>query len=200
MRRPALTISGGIALVSGNAGNCIAGAWSAAANAAAASAKASAPAARAMFETGIVITPAISARPANESYVVNEPRDAQGCCRSNTFARPIRVVAADVNLRAGDQFLSGGVMNAKRAAAAGAIGTGTLTALWLVEPSIGLPKIAIGQILSTFMSVSVAHLRVGAAGGWVVHLLVGILLALIYARFFAERLPGPPAARGAMYG
>ena len=91
-------------------------------------------------------------------------------------------------------------MNAKRAAAAGAIGTGTLTALWLVEPSIGLPKIAIGQILSTFMSVSVAHLRVGAAGGWVVHLLVGILLALIYGRFFAERLPGPPAARGAMYG
>jgi len=91
-------------------------------------------------------------------------------------------------------------MNAKRAAVAGAIGTGILTALWLVEPSIGLPKIAIGQILSTFMSVSVAHLHVGATGGWIVHLLVGILLALIYARFFADRLPGPPAARGAMYG
>src|SRR5512143_2719688 len=91
-------------------------------------------------------------------------------------------------------------MNAKRAAVAGAIGTGILTALWLVEPSIGLPKIAIGQILSTFMSVSVAHLRVGATGGWIVQLVVGILLALIYARFFADRLPGPPAARGAIYG
>lgn len=91
-------------------------------------------------------------------------------------------------------------MNAKRAAVAGAIGTGILTALWLVEPSIGLPKIAIGQILSTFMSVSVAHLRVGIAGGWIVHLVVGILLALIYARFFADRLSGPPAARGAIYG
>jgi uncharacterized membrane protein YagU involved in acid resistance len=91
-------------------------------------------------------------------------------------------------------------MHAKRAAVAGAIGTGILTALWLVEPSIGLPKIAIGQILSTFMSVSVAHLRVGIAGGWIVHLLVGILLALIYAGYFADRLPGPPAARGAIYG
>jgi uncharacterized membrane protein YagU involved in acid resistance len=91
-------------------------------------------------------------------------------------------------------------MRAKRAAVAGAIGTGILTALWQVEPSIGLPKIAIGQILSTFMSVSVAHLRVGIAGGWIVHLLVGVLLALIYARYFADRLPGPPAGRGAIYG
>jgi uncharacterized membrane protein YagU involved in acid resistance len=94
----------------------------------------------------------------------------------------------------------GGAMDAKRAAVAGAIGTGMLTALWLVEPSIGLPKIAIGQILSTFMSVSVAHLPVGATGGWIIHLIVGILLALIYAAFFADRLPGPPAARGAMFG
>jgi len=91
-------------------------------------------------------------------------------------------------------------MDAKRATVAGAIGTGMLTALWLVEPSIGLPKIAIGQILSTFMSVSVAHLSVGATGGWIVHLVVGIVLALIYAGIFAGRLPGSPAARGAIYG
>ena len=91
-------------------------------------------------------------------------------------------------------------MHAKRATVAGAIGTGVLTALWLVEPAIGLPNIAVGQILSTFMSVSVAHLHVGVAGGWIVHLVVGILLALIYAWAFAERLPGPSALRGAIYG
>ena len=91
-------------------------------------------------------------------------------------------------------------MDAKRATAAGAIGTGVATALWLVEPSIGLPNIAVGQILSTFMSVSVAHLPVGAAGGWIIHLVVGILLALVYAWLFAARLPGPPAGRGAIYG
>jgi len=91
-------------------------------------------------------------------------------------------------------------MHTQRAAAAGAIGTAVLTALWLVEPSIGLPKIAVGQILSTLMSVSVAHLNVGAVGGWLVHFGIGVVLALVYARFFAHRLPGRPAARGATYG
>lgn len=93
-----------------------------------------------------------------------------------------------------------GSMHVKRAAAAGAIATGVMTALWLVEPAVGLPNIAVGQILSTFMSVSVAHLHVGIGGGWIVHLCVGVVLALIYARVFAARLPGPPAARGALYG
>ena len=40
-------------------------------------------------------------------------------------------------------------MDAKRAAAAGLIGTASMTALLLVEPSIGLPQIAIGQTLSS---------------------------------------------------
>ena len=91
-------------------------------------------------------------------------------------------------------------MNAKRATAAGMIGTAVITALWQVEPAIGLPRIAVGHILSTFMAVSVAHLNVGIAGGWVVHFIVGILLALLYAGVFADRLPGSPIWRGAMYG
>lgn len=91
-------------------------------------------------------------------------------------------------------------MDRTRAAAAGVIATGVMTALWLVEPSIGLPNIAIGQMLSTFMSVSVAHLSVGAAGGWIIHALMGMLLALIYAGLFATRLPGSSLVRGALYG
>ncbi|HEX7977263.1 MAG TPA: DUF6789 family protein [Gemmatimonadaceae bacterium] len=87
-----------------------------------------------------------------------------------------------------------------RAVAAGAVGTGVMTALWLVEPSIGLPKIAVGQILGSFMSVSVAHLHVGSAGGWIAHLVFGILAAVVYARFFVGRLPGSPVGRGARYG
>ena len=91
-------------------------------------------------------------------------------------------------------------MDAKRATVAGVIGTAVLTALWLVEPSIGLPRIAIGQILSSFMSVSVAHSSVGAAGGWIIHFVVGIVLALVYAWVFVGRLPGPPIVRGMLYG
>ena len=94
----------------------------------------------------------------------------------------------------------GGAVHARRAAVAGAIATGVMTALWLVEPAIGLPNIAVGQILSSLMSVSVAHLHVGVAGGWAVHLCVGVALALLYARAFDARLPGSPVARGALYG
>ena len=91
-------------------------------------------------------------------------------------------------------------MDSARAVTAGAIGTAVMTALLLVEPSIGLPQIAVGQLLSTAMSVGVAHLSIGAAGGWLLHLAVGVVLALIYASFFATRLPGSPTARGALFG
>ena len=91
-------------------------------------------------------------------------------------------------------------MDAKRAVAAGVIATGVMTALWLVEPSIGLPKIAVGQLLSSAMSVSVARWSAGPAGGWLVHLVVGSLLAVIYAATFVHWLPGGPAMRGAIYG
>ncbi len=91
-------------------------------------------------------------------------------------------------------------MDVRRAIAAGAIATGVMTALWLVEPSIGLPKIAVGQLLSTAMSVSVARWSMGPSGGWIVHLFVGIVLAVIYDAAFARWLPGRPAVRGAIYG
>ena len=91
-------------------------------------------------------------------------------------------------------------MDTGRAIAAGAIGTAVMTALLLVEPSIGLPQIAVGELLSTAMSVGVAHLSIGAAGGWLLHLVVGVALALVYASFFAARLPGSQVARGALFG
>ncbi|MGE0351931.1 MAG: DUF6789 family protein [Gemmatimonadales bacterium] len=91
-------------------------------------------------------------------------------------------------------------MNSTRAAAAGLVGTAVMTALLLVEPSVGLPRIAIGQILSTSLGSTSAHLPLGATGGWIIHCLVGIVLALIYAAFLARRLPGTALARGAIYG
>ena len=91
-------------------------------------------------------------------------------------------------------------MNAIRAVRAGMSGTIAMTALFLLEPLVGLPKIAEGGILSTVMSVSVAHFPVGFAGGWAIHFFVGIVLALLYARLLVQRLPGTPPARGALYG
>ena len=91
-------------------------------------------------------------------------------------------------------------MNAGRAAAAGLIGTAAMTALLLVEPSVGLPKIAIGQILSTSLGFLSAHLTIGPTVGWILHFLVGVVLALIYAAVFERRLPGKALTRGVLYG
>jgi uncharacterized membrane protein YagU involved in acid resistance len=91
-------------------------------------------------------------------------------------------------------------MNAARAAAAGLVGTAVMTALLLVEPSVGLPKIAIGQILSTSLGLASAHLASGPVLGWVIHFVIGMLLALLYAAVFDRRLPGPALGRGLLYG
>ena len=91
-------------------------------------------------------------------------------------------------------------MNVARAAIAGLVGTAAMTALLLVEPSIGLPKIAIGQVLSTSLGLTTAHLAVGPALGWCLHFGIGIVLAVIYAAAFDARLPGPPIVRGMLYG
>lgn len=91
-------------------------------------------------------------------------------------------------------------LHVRRAVVAGLLGTAVLTTLWTMEPAVGLPEIAVGQILSSFMSVSVAQLNVGIVGGWVAHLAIGVVLALAYAAAFADRLPGSALARGAAYG
>jgi uncharacterized membrane protein YagU involved in acid resistance len=91
-------------------------------------------------------------------------------------------------------------MNVKRAVVAGFVGTVVMTCLMLVAPLVGLPRLAIGQLLSTLLAVSAAFLPFGPAIGWVLHGLFGILLAVIYAAVFVDRLPGRPLARGALYG
>lgn len=91
-------------------------------------------------------------------------------------------------------------MNARRATIAGVLGTLAMTMLFMIEPLLGLPKMAEGGILSTVMSASVANLPVGFVGGWIIHFGVGIVLALLYAVVVAPRMPGPPIVRGAVYG
>jgi len=91
-------------------------------------------------------------------------------------------------------------MNAARAAVAGLTATAAMTALLLVEPSVGLPKIAMGQILSSSLGLASARLAAGPALGWIIHFVVGALLALLYAAVFERRLPGGALARGLIYG
>ncbi len=91
-------------------------------------------------------------------------------------------------------------MNSTRAILAGFIATAAVTTLWLVEPYLGLPALAVGSMLSSFLAVATAYLPIWPAVGWTLHVVVGIGLALTYARWAADLLPGSPLARGLAFG
>lgn len=84
-------------------------------------------------------------------------------------------------------------LNLGRGLLAGAVGTAAITMLMLSAPLMGMPKMPIGEMLGSF-------LHIGSAAGWAMHIVIGLVLALIYAGWFATRLPGGPALRGAIYG
>jgi len=84
-------------------------------------------------------------------------------------------------------------LNLGRGVAAGAVGTAAMTMLMLGAPLMGMPRMAIGDMLGSF-------LHIGSVAGWAMHGVIGLTLALIYAGWFATRLPGGPALRGAIYG
>lgn len=84
-------------------------------------------------------------------------------------------------------------VNIGRWLAAGAMGTAAITMLMLGAPLMGMPRMPIGEMLGSF-------LHIGSAAGWAMHVVIGLVLALIYAAWFAARLPGGPAGSGALYG
>lgn len=83
--------------------------------------------------------------------------------------------------------------NWSRAALAGVVGTLVMTAVgvWLA-PMMGIPRMNAAEMLAGAMGGSVLL-------GWVAHLMIGVVLAIGYA-VAAPALPGPAAARGALYG
>lgn len=84
-------------------------------------------------------------------------------------------------------------MKAGRILLAGAAGTTAMTMLMLMAPVMGLPRMAIGEMLGGFLGI-------GAALGWAMHGMIGLTLAAIYATLASGLLPGRPAARGALFG
>ncbi len=81
----------------------------------------------------------------------------------------------------------------ERAVAAGLIGTAVMTAVGLwIAPLMGLPPMDPAQTLAGAMGGIQAL-------GWVAHLMIGTILAVIYA-VVAPALPGPSIVRGALYG
>lgn len=87
-------------------------------------------------------------------------------------------------------------MNRKKflhAVTAGFIATYVMTMTGFWQAGIGLPKMDVGMMMADNM---------GHSYNWgnLAHFLNGILLALVYVRFFYDRLPGPAVIKGISYG
>ena len=76
---------------------------------------------------------------------------------------------------------------------AGLVGTLVMTAIGLyAAPMMGMPAMNPAEMLAGPMGGSLAL-------GWMAHLMIGVVLALVYGKFLASRLPGPAPIRGALF-
>jgi len=83
--------------------------------------------------------------------------------------------------------------NVTRAVVAGLIGTLVMTAVGVyAAPMMGMPPMNPAAMLAGRMG-GIALL------GWAAHLMIGVVLALVYATLVHGRLPGPGAVQGATY-
>lgn len=85
-------------------------------------------------------------------------------------------------------------INYMKVAGAGVVGTLVMTAVGLwAAPMMGMPAMNPAEMLAGQMGGALVL-------GWMGHLMIGVILAVIYAVAAAGRLPGPPAVQGALYG
>jgi uncharacterized membrane protein YagU involved in acid resistance len=83
-------------------------------------------------------------------------------------------------------------INFGKAVLAGIIGTLLMTAVGLwVAPMMGIPRMNPADMLAGQMGGNIAL-------GWAGHLMIGTILAVVYAAV-SPRLPGPYPLRGALY-
>ncbi len=77
--------------------------------------------------------------------------------------------------------------------AAGVAGSLAFTAFGLyVGPLVGLPAGNPADMLAMQMGGM-------AAAGWAAHLMIGVVLAVVYAKFAQAMIPGPVAVRGMVF-
>jgi uncharacterized membrane protein YagU involved in acid resistance len=75
----------------------------------------------------------------------------------------------------------------------GIIATAVMTVIGIVAPAMGLPRMLVGNMLAGFMHVPVF-------AGWIMHFMIGTVLAGGYVFLFQSILPGNNIVRGVLYG
>lgn len=71
--------------------------------------------------------------------------------------------------------------------------TAIMTVMGIVAPVMGLPRMLVGNMLAGFMQVPLTV-------GWIIHFMIGSILAVGYVFFFRSILPGNPILKGILYG
>lgn len=74
----------------------------------------------------------------------------------------------------------------------GLIATAIMTMMMLIAPLMGMPKMSIGDMLAGFMGIP-------SWLGWIMHFLIGTVLAAVYVIIWEDRLPGTAAVKGLLF-
>jgi len=88
-----------------------------------------------------------------------------------------------------------GNVDFKKVIIAGIAGTAAMTALMLMAPMMGVPKMDMGEMLGTMNPMMPMPYMMG----WVMHFIIGIALTWFYAAFLIDRLPSDGWKRGMIY-
>lgn len=84
-------------------------------------------------------------------------------------------------------------MNTKLITTSGLLATAAMTALMLAAPIMRMPEMPVGKMLADFMHVPDAL-------GWMIHAIIGIVLAALYIILLRDKLHFHPAAKGMLFG
>ena len=86
-------------------------------------------------------------------------------------------------------------MNIVAAIVAGLVGTAAMSLLMVMAPKMGLPKVAIWELLG-----SMFDRRGNSPLGWMAHFMMGALFALVYAALWSAGLGAPTLLWGLLFG
>tara|TARA_B110000285_G_C14933937_1_gene518632 strand:+ start:363 stop:803 length:441 start_codon:yes stop_codon:yes gene_type:complete len=86
-------------------------------------------------------------------------------------------------------------VNTSKVIKAGLVATAIMSIVALMAPAMGMPKMDFGEMLGANNPM----MAMPYAMGWVMHFVVGVILALVYASFFVQRLKGSFAVRGIIF-
>ena len=86
-------------------------------------------------------------------------------------------------------------MNIIGAIVAGLVGTVVMTMLMVMAPRMGMPKMDIVGMLSTMFNKNG-----NTALGWVMHLMMGVVFAIVYAALWSAGIGSVSAGSGILFG